>query len=204
MIDHTKDGVDHINVYAMGRTQFGKFFSNMTDAPIKLSYLGDFRTIEGLWHYLKQPDDRFRTLSGFDVKKLAKEAIDEAAEAARLRYITYGSGQAMAYQEKGDEAADFIAAGYPVGSPSGSPIGSVIGSPVSLPGYPFIEAEVKATGKTPRQAADDIVAQKAAWVAVGATIEQSRLGGKKKVDEALDAADVNNERDDAIAELNAI
>lgn len=133
----------------------------------------------------------------------AKHEVDSSAEKARLRYITNGAGQSMAYQEKSEEAADFIAAGYPTGSPQGSPIGSV-GSPISLPGYPFIEAEVRATGKTAKQVADDIVAQKAAWVAVGALIEEVRLGGKKAIDEAIDSADIEDVKNDTIAILEAI
>ncbi len=71
-IDPKKDGIDHLNVYAMGKTEFGRFFSNMQDSPIELPYLGSFRTIEGLWYYLKDQDDRYRTATGFDVKKLGK------------------------------------------------------------------------------------------------------------------------------------
>ena len=100
----------------------------------------------------------------------AKLIIDEAAERARLRYITGGAGQAMAYQEKGEEAADYIAAGYPA----------------DLSSYPFIEAETIATGKTATQAADDIIDQKSAWITVGSHIEKVRLGGKKDVDDAID------------------
>ena len=73
MIDLEKDGIDHINVYAMGRTEFGRFFSNMAETPIDLPYLGKFRCVEGLWHYLKFKDPRHRTYNGFDSKKLDNE-----------------------------------------------------------------------------------------------------------------------------------
>lgn len=68
-----KDGVDHLNIYAMAKTEFGRFFSNMTDAPIELPYLGRFRTIEGLWYYLSNPNEKFKSVSGFEARKLAKQ-----------------------------------------------------------------------------------------------------------------------------------
>ncbi len=101
--------------------------------------------------------------------------IDDEAEQKRLAFITGGAGQAMVYQEKGEEATDFITAGYPA----------------DLTGYPFIQAEVTATGLTPTEAADGIVAQKAAWISIGAQIEQIRLAGKKDLMTAFDNNDID-------------
>ena len=130
-----------------------------------------------------------------DEKKVAaKLKVDSAAEKARLRFITNGSGQAMVYQEKADEAADFIANSYPAPT----------GSPPTYVGYPFIQAEINATGKTKEQAADDIIAQRTAWVATGAQIEEERLGGKSAIDSASDETGVNSARDSAITNLDAI
>lgn len=129
-----------------------------------------------------------------DQKTSAHDVIDRAAENARLRHITPGAGQAMAYQEKAEEAADYIAAGYPAAT----------GSPPTYDGYPFITAEVNATGKTSTEAADDIISQRSAWVTVGAQIEQERLGGKKAVTDAVDTAGVESARDTAVAALDAI
>ena len=86
-IDHNLDGIEHINVYAMGKTSFGRFFSNMSDTPIVLPQLGSFRTIEGLWYYLRNQDDRFRTLSGFEVKKLGKTLPERRLPDEIFRYI---------------------------------------------------------------------------------------------------------------------
>lgn len=121
-------------------------------------------------------------------KTEAKRLVDEAAEQARLRYVTTGSAQAMVYQEKSDEAADYAAAGYPI----------------DLTTYPFIQAEVNATGKTSQQAADDILSQRSAWIAIGAQIEQDRLTGKMNIDAATTIDGINSARDSAINILNLI
>jgi hypothetical protein len=121
-------------------------------------------------------------------KTKAKIAIDTKAEEVRLRYLTPGAGQAATYQEKAEEATDYVVAGYPA----------------DLTNYPFIEAEVLATGKTSTQAADDILAQKSAWITVGAQIERHRLAGKKDVDEALTIVAVEAERDACIANLDTL
>lgn len=123
-----------------------------------------------------------------EYKALARYKVDQAAEYARLRYITNGAGQAMVYQLKGAEAEAYITAGYPVDTSS----------------YPFIQAEMNATGKTKEQAADDIITQRNAWVALGASIEQQRLAGKGAVDAAIDEVGVDSARDTAVTILDGI
>lgn len=118
----------------------------------------------------------------------AKVEVDRVAERARLKYVTFGSGQAMTYAEKSDEAADYVAAGYPV----------------DLSSYPFLQAEVNATGKTPVAAADDILMQKSAWIVVGAAIEEARLLGKKNIDAAGTENEITLARDNAVAALEAL
>lgn len=132
--------------------------------------------------------DPIDTLSLSEIKSNAKKEIDETAEIVRLKFITGGAGQAMAYQEKGEEAADYVAASYPA----------------DLSSYPFIQAEINATGKTKEQAADDIIAQKSAWITAGAAIEEERLKGKKAITDAADETAVNSQRDIATAALEAL
>lgn len=103
-------------------------------------------------------------------KSNGKVAIDGSSEQARLRYITSGSGQSMVYQEKAEEAADYVVANYPV----------------DLTSYPFIQAEINATGKTSTQAADDILSTKSSWIAISASIEEIRLTAKKDIATAID------------------
>ncbi len=121
-------------------------------------------------------------------KTRAKLRIDQAAERARLRHVTDGAAQAMVYLQKGNEADAFITAGYPA----------------DLTGYPFIQAEMNASGQTKEQAADAIKTKRDAWVTLGANIEEERLGGKKNVENATDESGVNSARDAAILALDGI
>ena len=123
-----------------------------------------------------------------EYKAKGRYDVDYAAEMARLRYITNGAGQALVYQKKEEEARAYVVAGYPADTSS----------------YPFVTAEINATGKTKEDAADDIVAQADAWIATGANIEEERLAGKKAVDDAVDTAGVDSARDAAITAIDAI
>ena len=123
-----------------------------------------------------------------ELKLYSRYMIDVTAERARLRYITDGAGQASVYQEKAAEADAYITAGYPV----------------DLTSWPFIQAEVNATGLTSTQAADAIVAQRNTWRILGANIEEERLGGKAAVNAAVDEAGIVLARSTAIVALDAI
>ena len=123
-----------------------------------------------------------------DYKLNARIQIDGESELTRLRFITNGAGQAMAYQEKADEATDYVVAGYPA----------------DLTSYPFIQAEVNATGKNATQAADDILATRSAWIAVSAAIEEIRLGAKKQVNEAANTGEIDTIVTNATTALEGI
>ncbi len=117
-----------------------------------------------------------------------KSNIDRIAESVRLQYITGGAGQAVAYLDKSNEAADYKAAGYPA----------------DLTVYPFIQAEVNATGKTNQDAADDILTERSNWIAKASAIEEERLKGKKAVDDASDETDARTARDVSTGALQAL
>ena len=123
-----------------------------------------------------------------DEKDYAKSMIDDAASEASGRYISNGFGQALRYQGKADDATAYVDAGYPADTTP----------------YPFITAEVNATGKTATQAADDILSTRSAWITIGASIEEERIGGKVNVDAAADNAEVISARDAAISALDLI
>ncbi|MFZ4411125.1 MAG: hypothetical protein ACOYOH_27535, partial [Paracraurococcus sp.] len=97
-------------------------------------------------------------------KVAAVASIDRAAELARLRFITGGAGQALAYTAKEAEARAFVAPG-------------------SDADYPYLAAErdvqagvgVSATLAT---VAAQVIAQANAWRSTGATIERLRRGAK--------------------------
>ncbi|MFK3857794.1 hypothetical protein [Agrobacterium pusense] len=108
-----------------------------------------------------------------DRKVTAAQQIDADAEAARLRYITGGSGQAMTYQQKAAEAAAALAATDP--------------DPAD---YPLIVAEIGITAPTLLEVAAVIDGAYQQWRVVGAAIEALRLGGKAAVAAAMTVEDV--------------
>jgi len=87
--------------------------------------------------------------------------INYAAEKAHRKYITLGFGQMMLYLEKAEQATDFVAANYPKNSS----------------GFPLIEAEAKATNKSPKLVADNILLRRAEWITIAAKIESIRFAG---------------------------
>lgn len=72
--DPAEDGVSHINVFTRGRTKLGRDLSNFQECNIVHPYFGRFRTLEGLWFYLKtgRKEELFRVLNGHDAKKQGK------------------------------------------------------------------------------------------------------------------------------------
>lgn len=101
-----------------------------------------------------------------EAKVAAKKYIDVLAETSRQRFISPGAGQIATYQEKSEEAIEFVAAGYPV---------------EQLSNYPFIQAEVVAMGLTPQEVADGILTARSLWITAGAAIEGIRLATKAQV-----------------------
>jgi len=91
--------------------------------------------------------------------------INYAVERAHGRYLTCGFGQIAVYQEKAEEAADYVAAKYPE----------------DLSGYPLIVAEMKATKKSSKQVADNILKCKGRFITIAAKIEEIRLHAKHKL-----------------------
>lgn len=69
------DGVTHINLYTRGRTLLGRMASNLSDCHIEHPRYGRFRTLEGLWYYLKtgKQHEYFRDLNGFECRKKGKD-----------------------------------------------------------------------------------------------------------------------------------
>ncbi|WFS01580.1 hypothetical protein [Rhizobium tumorigenes] len=100
-----------------------------------------------------------------NVKFDLKSSVDSAAEAARLRYITPGAGQAMTYSQKADEAARFLAATSPEAAD-----------------YPMLNAEVGITAADLHGVAEVVNASYLQWQTVGAMIEGIRLRAKKGIE----------------------
>jgi hypothetical protein len=139
----------------------------------------------GLW-----VRDLVRDVPLEQVQAQALEQIDQAAGAARLRYITEVPGQQAVYLSKEAQARQFKAAGYPADA---------------VP--PYVAAEVQAMGQgaTPQQAADAILAIAERWQGVlSPRIELERLKGKRTVQAATTSAAVLAAAQAAIEALAAI
>jgi len=119
-------------------------------------------------------------------KLKATQQIDSLAEVARSEYSSGGPGQSMVYQSKFEEAADYVAAGYPV---------------ANLANYPFLAAETDAMQKPANQVADDILAARTAWMTPNVAIEKIRLIGKRNVTLAANQAQVRQALRTAIVDL---
>lgn len=105
---------------------------------------------------------------GLDALKIGlKAAIDVAAEAERMKYITAGAGQAMTYARKVEQARAAQADADP------------------HPGdYPLLDASVGIDGDDVLDVAATVLTMDAAWEQIGAAIEAARLNAKQAINEA--------------------
>ena len=129
-----------------------------------------------------------------EVQTAALTAIDAAAGAARVRYITTADGQAATYLLKAADADRYKSAGYPA---------------AQIAGYPWVRAKARAMVAIPaaadyQAAADLIISTRDAWAAKGADIEEARESGKRVVAAAIDVAAVDAARAVALARLMAL
>jgi hypothetical protein len=91
--------------------------------------------------------------------------VDNAAEDARMRHLTPGTGQSMTYEAKHQEAL----AG----------------------GGPMIAAEAEALDMTQQEVIDSVLTARQHWQALGAQIEAARLKAKKAIRKAAVAAEMH-------------
>ena len=84
------DGVDHINIYSNGKTELGRWMSNFAHTPFTLPSFGYFASVEALWYYLGNHDDRMRNLSGIQAKRVGQSIVrtHRLSEAA-FRHIIF-------------------------------------------------------------------------------------------------------------------
>lgn len=99
--------------------------------------------------------------------------VNNQAEVVRCLYLTPGSGQAITYARKEDEARRFD----PGGDPSDTP---------------FLLAEAQATGATLADTAALVLAQADAWVTIGAMIEGNRRGLVVAIEAANSVQELSN------------
>lgn len=102
-------------------------------------------------------------------KRQMTDMVNARAEAVRCFYLTPGSGQAITYARKEDEARAWELGADPAD-------------------FPFLSAEAVATGATLADTAALVLAQADAWVTIGAAIEGNRRGLVVAIDAATDGA----------------
>ncbi len=98
-------------------------------------------------------------------KNAAIAKINSEAEAARMRFLTPGMGQALTYQRKETEARAWTINADPEN-------------------FPFLKAEADATGMRIAEVAAQVVAQADAWIPIGAAIDGLRRGAVVGVERA--------------------
>lgn len=114
---------------------------------------------------------------------------DTAAGQARLRYITSIPGQDATYGAKLVDALKFIADGY---------------HEENIEDYPWLAGEVRTYGKSPTDAAEDIINKAYQWVQVGVVIEEIRLKAKQAIRDASSVRVIHAITAAAIAQLSEI
>lgn len=78
-INHSLDGIDHINIYSKGKTTLGRDLSNFAHTPFTHPEYGSFESIEGFWFWLKcflfngVDHEELRSLYGYNAKAKGSE-----------------------------------------------------------------------------------------------------------------------------------
>lgn len=105
------------------------------------------------------------------IKAGLRATIDSSAEAERRKYITAGSGQAMTYMQKADEAARYLAVVAKGDTPNPDD-------------YPLLSAEVGITAPALGDVAGVVSIAFTQWQVIGGMIEAARLSTKAAIDQA--------------------
>lgn len=121
------------------------------------------------------------TLAGVKVK--AGMAIDQAAERARLKYITPGDGMQLTYREKLDQA-EHVAAG-------GKSAADALSANDAAAQYPILSASIGIEATSLWSASQLVISRYAAWATIARAIELQRLTAKKAIADAASIESVN-------------
>lgn len=115
-----------------------------------------------------------------DLKRELKACVSSAAEMCRLRYITPGSGKAMAYLEKHNQAEAVIDLGQAEAN--------ALTEQERKEQFPTLSASVGIEAATLWECAQIVRARYEAWATISHDIELAELQGKKNISDASDAA----------------
>lgn len=119
-------------------------------------------------------DARFPDAVLSTARTAARSKISAEAEEARLRFVTAGSGKAMAYQEKAREAVAYLADAAP--------------NPAN---YPLLGSEVGITAPTLGQVAEVVAGKYQMFRQIEAAIGGMEAAAQKTVKEAEDVAAID-------------
>lgn len=74
MYDPSEDGKTHLNVYSKGRTEVGRFLTNLAHTPFEHPIWGPFQSVEGFWYWYFSPkrSDKLRELHGVEAKMVGR------------------------------------------------------------------------------------------------------------------------------------
>lgn len=108
-------------------------------------------------------------------RALSIAALDAGAEAFRMRFITPGAGQALAYMTKLKEASDYL------GLPE---------EDITPAEFPHLVQEAAVDGMTLHQKAQQITNIAFHWGQVSSLIDATRLQKKQAIDVAETAAEI--------------
>lgn len=127
-----------------------------------------------------KPCDDAEVMAYLNPKSYWLAKVDEDAERVRLRYLTPGSGMAMTYAEKRDQANAVHS--------MGEAAATAMSAQEQVAQFPTLAASVGLEAPTLWACAQLVIAKSEAWATLSHAIERTRLVGKKAISEASDAA----------------
>ena len=114
------------------------------------------------------------------LKQHLKAQVAADAEACRLKFVTPGSGKAMTYLEKHNQASAVLELGEAAAN--------ALTTEQCQQQFPTLAASVGVEAPALWSCAQIIIARYEAWATVSYAIERAELAGKKAISDASDAA----------------
>lgn len=89
VIDHTKDGITHINCWSKSTSDLGKALSNFAHIPFKHPTYGYFSSVEAFWYYIKtgMKHEHLRRLHGAFAKSSGSKLPVVEMDSAEFRRL---------------------------------------------------------------------------------------------------------------------
>ena len=106
-----------------------------------------------------------------------KKQVDHQAEEIRLKYITAGSGMAITYREKLEQAEQALS--------QGQAAIDALSSEEEVAAYPTLAASVGIEAQTLWECAHLVMTKYQQWAALSHSIEVVRLSAKKQLNDAV-------------------